>query len=303
MTDLEYLHTLPASAQAKLIQQVMRWIGMKKKMERKMLFNLFEKDPAIPSISLRRNFSVKESALQGRKVWTISPPSQRSDTVILFLHGGAYMANINKQHWDFVGQLVSKTHAVLVVPDYPLAPEATFVETYEFLDHLYEAILDGYSDRRIIFAGDSAGGGLALGFIQHLNNTNRKLPEQTILFSPWLDLTMSDPNLKTFAEEDNILTIRGLKSAAVKYAGDTDLHDFRLSPMYGNFSGLGRISVFTGKRDLLHADALQFKQLMEHQQIPIAWFEYPEMFHDWVIITSLKESRDAIEKVVELIMM
>lgn len=299
---MEYHHTKPASAQAKLIQSVMRWTGMQKKTERRMLFNLFKKDPAIPSRSLRRIFLLKESELLGRRVWTISPPAHRSDAVILFLHGGAYMASINKQHWNFIGQLIHKTQAVHVVPDYPLAPEASCEETYRFMDHLYATMLADFPDRRIIFAGDSAGGGLALGFMQHLRNTNRKVPEQAILFSPWMDLTMSNPDLETFAAEDNILSINGLKSAAVKYAGDTDLRDFRISPMYGSFSGLCRISVFTGKRDLLHADALQFKQLMEHQQISIAWFEYPEMFHDWVIITSLKESRDVIEKVVGVLM-
>lgn len=302
MAEISYQHSNPASVQAKLIRWVMRWSGLKKKMERNILFNHFEKDPAIPSRSLQRRFSIRNSELHGRRIWSVSEPKCTSDAVILFLHGGAYMANINRQHWGFTGELIRKTGATVIVPDYPLAPEATFVETYGFLDQLYTALLEEYHDRRIIFAGDSAGGGLELGFIQHLNNTNRKLPEQTILFSPWLDLTMSDPNLKTFAEEDNILTIRGLKSAAVKYAGDTDLHDFRLSPIFGNFSGLCKISVFTGKKDLLHADALQFREMMVQQKIPISFFEYPEMFHDWVIITSLSESKHAIEMVKGLVM-
>ncbi|HRZ49975.1 MAG TPA: alpha/beta hydrolase [Bacteroidales bacterium] len=279
----------------------MRWTGMKRRTEKKMQFGLFVKHPAEPPKSLRKNFSVRVSELCGRKVWTVSPLQGNADLVMLYLHGGAYMANINRQHWDLIGQLILKTRAVLIVPDYPLAPEATYKEAYLFMDQLYESLLASYPASRMIFCGDSAGGGLALGFSQHLKNVNRKLSEQLILFSPWLDLRMSHPDLEDYAAADPILTIEGLKSAAEKYAGDTDLHDFRVSPICGTFDGLCRISVFTGTNDLLHADAKKLKQLLDQQNISFNYFEYPGMFHDWVIITSLKESQDVINKVKGLV--
>lgn len=291
-----YQHTEPVSMQAKIIMLLMRWIGMKKNTERKMRFGLFAKHPVEPSRALRKNFSVRVSELYGRKVWTVSPLHGGSDLVMLYLHGGAYMANLTRQHWDLIGQLIRKTSAALIVPDYPLTPEASFEETHEFIDHLYAAMLIDYPDRRIIFAGDSAGGGLALGFLQHLRNGNKKQPEHAILFSPWLDLSMSNGDLQTLAALDNMLTIRGLKSAAEKYARSTDLKDFRMSPIYGNFEGLCSLSVFTGTNDLLHADSRRLKQQLERQQISFNYFEYPGMFHDWVIITGLEESRDALEK-------
>ena len=64
----------------------------------------------------------------------------KSDVVILYLHGGAYMGNITEQHWDLIEQLISKTNATIVVPDYPLAPEATCKETYDFIEALYRKI-------------------------------------------------------------------------------------------------------------------------------------------------------------------
>jgi epsilon-lactone hydrolase len=296
-----YQHTAPVSWQAKIIVQVMRWIGMKKRTEKKMRFGLFVKQPAEPSKSIRKNFLVRMTQLAGRKVWTVSLLQGKTDLVMLYLHGGAYMANINRQHWDLIGQLILKTRSVLIVPDYPLAPEATYKEAYLFMDQLYESLLTEYPTKRFVFCGDSAGGGLVLGFLQQLRNGNRKLPEQIILFSPWLDLNMQNPDLKTYEAADPILTIEGLKSAAEKYAGDTDLHDFRVSPIFGTFDRWCRISVFTGTNDLLHADAKKLKQLLDQQNIPFNYFEYPGMFHDWVIITSLKESQYAINKVKGLV--
>ena len=96
-------------------------------------------------------------------------------------------------------------------------------------------------------------------------------------------------------------TSQGDKNAGQKYAADLDLKDFRVSPVYGNLTGLCRISLFTGTRDLLNADAQKFKQRMKEQKISFNYFEYPDMFHDWVIITSLKESLDVIDKVDKLV--
>jgi acetyl esterase/lipase len=211
------------------------------------------------------------------------------------------MSNISKEHWSLIGRLISKTCATIVVPDYPLTPEASCKETYDYIERLFTRLLAEYPDRRIILMGDSAGGGLALGFTQQLRDENKKLPDQVIIFSPWLDVTMSNPVLGKLDKEDNILSITGLKNAGQRYAATLDLKDFHVSPVYGDLTGMCRISVFTGTRDILNADAQKFKQLMKEQNIYFNYFEYPDMFHDWVIITSLKESTDVINKVEKLV--
>ena len=149
--------------------------------------------------------------------------------------------------------------------------------------------------------GDSAGGGLAFGFAQQLKIEGRNQPDQLILFSPWLDVTMTNPDIKAIEKEDKILSVEGLREAARKYSGKTDLKEYRISPIYGCFTGLCSISVFTGTNDILNPDAQKCRQLMKDQPASFNWFEYPGMFHDWVIITRLKESRDVINKVTRLV--
>jgi len=301
MINIDYRHDPPPSFQSKLIQSAFGVFGMKKTMEMKMITDNFVKDPAKLPKSLLRNFNIQEDKRHNRRVWTISPKEVKSNVVILYLHGGAYMGNISKQHWDLIVQLINKTKAIITIPDYPLAPEATCDETYVFIQDLYARLKNDYPGKRIIFIGDSAGGGLALGFVQKLRNENKEQPDDVILFSPWLDVTMSNPDLHLLEKGDKLLSIEGLKSAGQKYAGSIDLEDYRVSPLYGDLTGLCRISIFTGTKDLLNADAQKFKQLMNGQHINFNYYEYPEMFHDWVIITSLKESSDAIKKVVELV--
>jgi acetyl esterase/lipase len=301
MNNIDYQHNIPPSTESKLIQSVMGLIGIKKRIEKQMITNTLEKNPANIPKSLSKNFNILEAGQNGRNIWSISPKHDESDVLILYLHGGAYMGNISKQHWDFIEQLISKTNAAMVVPDYPLAPEANCSETYEFIDVLYASLLNDYPAKRIIFMGDSSGGGLAFGFAQQLRNGQKKQPEQIIIFSPWLDISMNNPSIALIEKEDKMLSIAGLKNAGLKYAGNLDLKDYRVSPIYGDLSGMCRLSLFTGTNDILNADAQKCRQLMKEQNISFNFFEYPKMFHDWVIITSLKESVDVLNKVYNLV--
>ena len=301
MNNIDYQHGISESFQSKLIQIAMGLFGMKHITERKMITNGFAKEPAKIPKSLLKKFNLTESEQSGRKVWSVSPIENKSDLIILYFHGGAYMSNLITEHWSLIEKLISKTGAKIVVPDCPLAPESSCKEVYDFIEGLFTGLITKYPSKRFVFMGDSAGGGLALGFTQQLRDQNKKQPDQIIIFSPWLDLTMSDPLLEILDKKDNMLSIDGLKNAGQKYAADLDLKDFRVSPVYGDLTGLCRISVFTGTRDILNADAQKLKQLMKVQNISFNYFEYPGMFHDWVIITSLRESHDVINKVDKLL--
>ncbi|MCK7540432.1 MAG: alpha/beta hydrolase [Marinilabiliales bacterium] len=65
-------------------------------------------------------------------------------------------------------KLVSKTGATIVVPDYPLTPDAACKETYDFIEGLFTRLITDYPAKRIVFMGDSAGGGI--GFRDLHNN-------------------------------------------------------------------------------------------------------------------------------------
>ena len=301
MNKIEDSNIFSPSFGARFAQFIMGLIQMKKSVEKNMIENSFPKEPALMPKSFFKKYIVEENEKKNRKIWTISSKNNNSEVAILYLHGGAYVANITKQHWLFIEKLLEKTKATIIVPDYPLSPEFHCKDVYDFILDLYSKMLIKYSTKRVIFIGDSAGGGIALGFSQYLRNQNRKQPEQIILISPWLDVTMSNPDLKQIEVKDKILSVRGLKSAGEKYAGDLDLKDYRVSPIYGDFKGLCNISIFTGTHDILNIDAKKCKQLMEKSNIQFNYFEYPKMFHDWIVIPNLKETRDVINKVYKLI--
>ncbi|HKL43440.1 MAG TPA: alpha/beta hydrolase [Clostridia bacterium] len=301
MNNINFRNNKPLSKKAKLIQSTIDIIGLKKNIEKKMIIDDFEKKPKNPGKSLMNKYAVVVTEQKGRKVWSVSPKYNKTKTLILYLHGGGYLANITKEHWKLIDSLTNKTNATVIVPDYPLAAKTKCKEVYDFIHSLYSKLILEYPMHRMIIIGDSAGAGLALGYVQYLRDINKNQPEQIILFSPWLDVTMSNPKIKLIDESDKMLSISGLISAGKKYAGKLDLKDYRVSPIYGNMTGLCKISIFTGTNDILHADALKLEKIMTSQRLNFNYFEYPQMFHDWVMISNLKETINVLDKVKKLI--
>ncbi len=291
MGKLAYNHQIPQSIASRLIQFFMGLLGMKRAMEKKIVTNAYSKVPAGIPKSIRKKYKIIVSEFIGRKCWTIIPGPGENNKAIFYLHGGAYYANITQLHWRFIEQVVKATNAICIVPDYPLAPASQCTDTYQFLDAVYAQLVSDYHSRQIVFMGDSSGGGLALGFAQKIKNERIKQPQQIILFSPWLDASMANPEIAKVDKLDKILSINGLKTAGKNYANTLDVTNYRVSPIYGDFSGLGEISVFMGTNELFVADARRLKQLLKDQRIDFNYFEFTEMFHDWVLVPSLKETK------------
>ena len=97
------------------------------------------------------------------KVFTVNADEKRGKLRILYLHGGGYINQPSPFHWRFISKLVEETELEFIVPIYPKAPEYTYIEAYEETLKLYKEMLkDG---ENIVIAGDSAGGGLTIGFV------------------------------------------------------------------------------------------------------------------------------------------
>lgn len=296
-----YVYNKPVSFESQVMQSFMALSRMKGDIERKLKMNKFSQAAdAIPK-SLKNNFDVGILVKNDRRIWTFKPKQNVSNKVILYMHGGAYIFNLLKYHWNFIEELLSKTNATIVVPDYPLAPNATATDVYNFMEVIYQEYFAHLLSGNLIFMGDSAGAGIALGFAQVLRNKNKTQPAQIILLSPWIDISMSNPLLTEFDKKDKLLGIKGLQMAGRAYKGKLNDYDFMVSPIYGDFSGLGRISVFIGTNDLLIADTKRLKDQLNKEKIPFNYFEYPKMFHAWVIFTRLKESQHAIDQIYSII--
>jgi len=294
---INYVHQEKESFTSKTMKFVMNISGTKTALEKGLTNGNIKNDPApIPS-SISKKYQVEIETIDGFKVWTLSPKKSKSDKVIFFFHGGAYVFNVYKQHWQLIDKLIEETGATFVVHDYPLVPQYTHKEAFEFTQKVYDNLLAKYKSETKYFMADSAGAGLALAFAQLLRNEGQPLPEQIILSAPWLDVTLENPEVKTIDKDDKMLGIEGLQMAGKTYAGELDTKDYRISPIYGDFKNLPKISIFIGTHDLFWADAKKLKAKLDKANIPMNYYEYPKMFHNWWIMVGLPESKSVVKQV------
>jgi monoterpene epsilon-lactone hydrolase len=216
------------------------------------------KGPADPPAKLRKRHDVSSRQVGGFPCHTVAPRGRRAGRAAVYLHGGAYISEISPQHWALISQLADAGVRV-EVPSYGLAPQYTYRDAYPFLTAVYRQLLADVDASAVTLVGDSAGGGLALGFAQTLLGTDLPQPRRLVLISPWLDLTLSHPDLPAVELRDPWLSSVGLAEAARSWAGGDDPTDPRLSPGNGPLAGLAPVDVYVGTREICLPDVLRLQ--------------------------------------------
>lgn len=254
-----------------------------------------------PPEYLRLRVEVFADDFRGMRIHRLEPKSKVPSLRVLFLHGGSYVLNATRPHWRFLANLVESTGCGIVAPDYPLAPEHTYADAYRIL-LAYCAELENKraSGERLVFMGDSAGGGLCLGLAMALRDDGLALPASLVLLSPWLDVTMSNPHIEVLDPEDPFLNVEALKKAGRAWAKGANPRKPWISPLYGNLHGLPEMHLFMGTKDVLAADARRFRGLCLAAKARLSFYEYDNMVHDWMLL-DFKEAKLAAGRIAEII--
>jgi acetyl esterase/lipase len=109
--------------------------------------------------------------------------------------------------------------------------------------------------------GDSSGGGICLALAQRLREENLPQPRRIVLLAPWLDASLSNPEIAALDNIDPFLDEDGLKYAGSVYARDVDPKNYLVSPLYGSLRGLARVTLFIGTCDILFPDCRKLRDL------------------------------------------
>ncbi|WP_342490930.1 alpha/beta hydrolase [Bacillus sp. FSL R5-0422] len=225
---------------------------------------------------------------------------QPDDHQVLFIHGGGYIEQPLTWHWRFLDRLTKQLNSTVYVPVYPKAPNYQYMDAIESVLPVYQALLEKGTPENIVIMGDSAGGGLSLAFAQYLAKKGLPQPWNIILLSPWLDVTLSNPDIAAMVPKEPMLNLALLIEAGKRYAGDMDETHHLVSPIYGEIKALGRISVFIGTHEFFLPDARKFKEIADKQGVPINYIEYPKMNHVFPVFP-IPEAKKALNQIVAII--
>ncbi|GIN58992.1 putative esterase [Lederbergia ruris] len=249
---------------------------------------------------IQRKFDIEKQQFAGMDCYIFNQESTSSEKSILYLHGGGYIKQPSIYHWNFLRKIAKETKIKIYVPIYPKAPNHQYKESFDKVLPLYEWILEASDKENMILMGDSAGGGFALALAQLLLEKGLPQPRHIILFSPWLDITMKNPDAYALEHKDPMLGIYGLIQMGKAYAGDTDPNHYLLSPINGKITGLGEITLFIGTHEVFLPDARKFRDIAVSKGARMNYFEYPKMNHIFVLYP-IPEAKKATEKIVNII--
>lgn len=208
-------------------------------------------------------------------------PSSASERAVCFLHGGAYIHNINAGHLIYLQETAEKLKADVYAPLYPLAPKHKCEEAVGLVKEYLKDLLDQWDD--VTLMGDSAGGGLAVSVCQVLHDEGNILPSRIVLFSPWLDVSLSNPDSAEYQDKDPVLSISGLRTCGKEWAGDLDWRDGRVSPVFGKTDFLPPVLMFSGTAELFYPDIISFYERLEAESVDAKLVTAPGLFHDYAM--------------------
>ncbi len=225
--------------------------------------------------------------------WITPNKEQKPNGVVLYLHGGGYVAGDLEYSKGFGTILAARCKTKVLCVAYRLAPEYKFPAPLEDALIAYRYLLrSGYSGSQIILAGESAGGGLIYSLAMKLRALNLPMPSGLIAMSPWTDLTMSSESFEINKENDPSLTKERLVHYAGLYTDPENFKDPYVSPLYGDLHGLPKSLIFVGEDEILLNDATLLHEKLLEAGSPSELVTAEEMWHAYVLFNMKEREQD-----------
>jgi epsilon-lactone hydrolase len=216
-------------------------------------------------------------------------------TVVLYLHGGGYFFGSPKTHRQIIIAMAKAFDAPAYGLDYRLAPEHRFPAAVEDAARAYRWLLDEYPNAKIVLAGDSAGGGLAI--VTAVEARDAGLPQAVaiVAFSPWTDLAITGASVEANAKSCAMFKPKGVRAGAALYLSGADPHDPRASPLYANLSDLPPMLLFASRHEILLDDTVRFAQRAKAAGVKVEVVLRERLPHVWpIFVRILPEGREAL---------
>jgi acetyl esterase/lipase len=250
-----------------------------------------------PPRRLRADVSLAVSRHLGWPLYRITPITAEPRGTVIYAHGGGWVNEIALQHWQLCARIAAAAETTVLVPIYPLIPLGTAAEV---VGGVTELAAHALQDGPLVLAGDSAGGQIALSSALALKDRHGAQATRTILISPGLDATLSNPRIAAVEPTDPWLARPGIRVFTESWRGSLALTDPLISPLYGDLAGLGPITLFTGTRDILNPDARELVGRAGAAGVELDYHERPGLVHVYPLLPTA-EGRLARRLIVEQI--
>ena len=218
--------------------------------------------------------------------------------VVLYFHGGVYVLGDAFLVADLASQVGRRTDAKVISVDYRLGPEHPYPAAVDDALAAYEALLDdGIAPSDIVFAGESAGGGLAIATLVNARDHGLPLPAAAFVMSPYADLTLAGSTMESKREVDPLLSPEGLRARVTDYTAGQDAGLALISPIFAELSGLPPLIIQAGSHEVLLDDAIRLAGVAASADVEITLDITPGVPHVFQAYHPiLEEAVEALER-------
>lgn len=259
-------------------------------------YDAFSENDPLPTGATTQDFS-----LGGVNCLGVLPQGSTGDRVVFWLHGGGYVLGSSRSHQGVAGNVAAAGNAAAVLPDYRRAPEHRYPGALEDAVAAYRAVLaEGVSPDRIVLAGDSAGGGLAMMTVLKLRAEGIALPAGLMLLSPWVNMGNSGWSFQAKAARDPFLTKAGLDLRTRQYLNEMVPNDPRVNVLGADLRGLPPAIIQVGEAEVLLSDSVALAERLGASGVPVTMEIWPDMFHVFQArYAVLSHARQAVKRLGE----
>jgi acetyl esterase/lipase len=246
-------------------------------------------DAFMSYLQIPEDVDIVDLVVAGRPARRFRPNGARTDRGVLYLHGGGYRVGSLDAYQSPMAHLSVACDAVVTGVDYRLAPEHTYPAALDDAVAAFGEMSESIEAEKLMIAGDSAGGGLALACLLRLKDEGSPLPGCATLLSPWTDLTCSGESLgavrETFVESSHA------------YTGDFPPETVGISPLFGEMAGLPPLLIQVASDEALRDDSTRLAGRAREASVTVDIKLFDEAFHVFQIFTDLPESHRALSEI------
>jgi len=217
--------------------------------------------------------------------------------LILYFHGGGYIAGSPESHRALVAKLAHASEATAFSAAYRLAPEHVFpAAVRDGIDAYRQLVARGIAPQSIVVAGNGSGGGLAFSVLLAIRNAGLPMPAACVAMSPLADLSLSGWSVLQNAGSDASLSWELLFIGARHYLKRSNPCDPYASPAFASFKEFPPIMVHAGSQEMLRDDASRLGDRAADAGVPISVEIYDGMQHVFQANPYVPEARVSLQR-------